>query len=90
MFKKYPIEAQFLGPDPAVLEQLADTARQLMAQMPEVCLITADWEPKVPVLKIDYDQSAARSLGLSRKDVSLSLLAATGGIPIGNFYEGIQ
>lgn len=90
MFKKYPIEAQFLGPDPAVLEQLADTARQLMAQMPEVCLITADWEPKVPVLKIDYDQSAARSLGLSRKDVSLSLLAATGGIPIGNFYEGIH
>lgn len=26
MFKKYPIEAQFTGPDPAVLHQLADSA----------------------------------------------------------------
>lgn len=30
MFKKYPIEAQFLGPDPAVLHQLADSARTIM------------------------------------------------------------
>lgn len=30
MFKKYPIEAQFTGPDPAVLHQLADSARKIM------------------------------------------------------------
>ena len=30
MFKKYPIEAQFLGPDPAVLHRLADSARVIM------------------------------------------------------------
>ena len=90
MFKKYPIEAQFLGPDPAVLHQLADSARTLMEQTPEVCLITTDWEPDVPVLHVEYDQAAARSLGLSRNDVSLSLLTATNGIPIGSFYQGIH
>lgn len=90
MFKKYPIEAQFLGPDPAVLHQLADSARNIMKNTPEVCLITTDWEPQIPVLTIEYDQSAARALGLSRSDVSMSLLTAAGGIPIGSFYEGIH
>lgn len=90
MYKKYPIEAQFLGPDPAVLHQLADSARAIMERTPEVCLITTDWEPQIPVLTIEYDQPAARALGLSRNDVSLSLLTATGGIPIGSFYEGIH
>lgn len=90
MFKKYPIEAQFLGPDPAVLHQLADSARTIMEHSPEVELITTDWDPQVPVLTVEYDQPAARSLGLSRNDVSLSLLTATSGIPIGSFYEGIH
>lgn len=90
MFKKYPIEAQFLGPDPAVLHRLADSARSIMENTPEVYLITTDWEPQIPVLTIEYDQPAARALGLSRNDVSLSLLTATGGIPIGSFYEGIH
>lgn len=90
MFKKYPIEAQFLGPDPAVLHQLADSARAIMERTPEVCLITTDWDPQIPVLTVEYDQPAARALGLSRNDVSLSLLTATGGIPIGFFYEGIR
>lgn len=90
MFKKYPIEAQFLGPDPAVLHQLADSARAIMEQSPEVKLITTDWDPQVPVLTVEYDQPAARALGLSRNDVSLSMLTATSGIPIGSFYEGIH
>lgn len=90
MFKKYPIEAQFMGPDPAVLHQLADSVRSIMENTPEVCLITTDWEPQIPVLSIEYDQAAARASGLSRNDVSMSLLSVNGGIPIGSFYEGIH
>ncbi|EJX05306.1 RND transporter, HAE1/HME family, permease protein [gut metagenome] len=90
MYKKYPIEAQFLGPDPAVLHQLADSARRIIEATPEVYLNTTDWDPQIPVLTIEYDQPAARALGLSRNDVSLSLLTATGGIPIGSFHEGIH
>lgn len=90
MYKKFPIEAMFVGPDPAVLHELADSARRIMEQTEEVCLITTDWEPQTPMLNVEYDQATARSLGLSRNDVSISLLAATSGIPIGTFYEGIQ
>lgn len=90
MYKKYPIEALFTGPDPAVLHALADSARKIMEETPEVSLITTDWEPSMPLLVIDYDQSSARRSGLSRQDISTSVLTAAGGIPVGNFYEGIH
>lgn len=90
MFKKYPIEVLFTGPDPAVLHRLADSARRIMEATPEVELITTDWEPSIPVLSVDYDQSSARRMGLGRQNVSISMLSATGGIPVGTFYEGIH
>lgn len=40
------------------------------------------------MLNIDYDQSAARRMGLSRQDIAVSMLSAAGGIPVGAFYEG--
>lgn len=90
MFKKYPIEACFHGPDPAVLHELCDSAMQIVRHSDMVYLPTTDWEPKVPVLTINYDQPSARISGLSRSDVSMSMLAYTGGIPIGTFYDGIH
>lgn len=90
MFKKYPIEAQFNGPDPAVLAALADSATTIMERSPMVRLVTRDLEPEIPVLKVNYDQAAARLTGLSRKDVSMSLLTAAGGIPLATFYDGIH
>jgi multidrug efflux pump subunit AcrB len=88
MYKKYPIEVQFSGPDPAVLRTLTTRAQEMMRESPDIFLINSDWEAKTPVLRVDYNQPVARGLGLSRQDVGLSLLAATGGIPVGVFYEG--
>lgn len=90
MFKKYPIEACFHGPDPAVLHQLTDSARAIVNASDKVYLPTSDWEPQVPVLTIDYDQASARNSGLSRGDVALSMMAYTGGVPVGTFYDGIH
>ena len=90
MYKKYPIEALFTGPDPAVLHQLADSARAIMDNSPVVTMTTTDWEPAMPVLDIDYNQTAARRSSLSRQDIAASVLTAAGGIPIGYFYEGIH
>ena len=90
MFKKYPIEACFSGPDPAVLHQMVDSARAIVEASDKVYLATSDWEPQVPVLSIDYDQASARNSGLTRSDVALSMMAYTGGVPIGTFYDGIN
>lgn len=88
MYKKYPIEVLFTGPDPAVLHALADSTRRIMEVAPEVYSITTDWEPAVPLLDIDYEQASARRSGLTRQDISTSVLTAAGGIPVGDFYEG--
>lgn len=90
MFKKYPIEACFHGPDPAVLHRLTDSARAIVEASDLVYLPTSDWEPKVPVLTIDYDQAAARTNALSRGDIALSMMAYTNGVPVGVFYDGIH
>ncbi len=90
MFKKYPIEAQLLGPDPAVLHQLADSVLMAMRRAATVHLIRTDWEDRVPLLDVAYDQPSARPLALSRGDVGNSLLAATEGMPIGTFKEGTR
>ena len=88
MYKKYPIEVQFNGPDPAVLKDLTAQAERIMRENPHTRLVCNDWEPETPVLVVDYNQPVARRLGLSRSDVGLSLLSATGGIPTGTFYDG--
>ena len=90
MYKKYPIEVLFTGPDPAILHALADSVRMIMEQSSEVCLITTDWEPSMPLLAIDYEQSLARRSGLNRQNISMSVLTAAGGIPVGTFYEGVH
>lgn len=90
MYKKFPIEAQFSGPDPAVLHSLVKQAREKVEQLDEVTLITTNWDEKVPVITVEYDQTLARNAGIGRKDVSVSLLAVTNGIPISSFYDGIH
>jgi len=88
MFKKYPIEACFRGPDPQVLHELSDSAMAIINKSDKVYLPTSDWERKVPVLTVDYNQAAARNSCISRSEVSLSMMAYTGGIPIGKYYDG--
>ena len=90
MYKKYPIEAQFSGSDPAVLHALSDSCKAIIQRTGAVRLITTDWEPKVPVLTVHYNETNARRIGLSRKAVGTSLLVSTDGIPVGNFYNGIH
>ncbi len=88
MYKKFPIEVLFTGPDPAVLKDLTAQAKAIMEEEPTAILVTDDWEPMTPVLQADYFQPTARAAGLSRQDVSMSLLAATDGLPVGSYYEG--
>lgn len=88
MYKKFPIEVQFNGPDPAILRDLTAQALEIMHKNSSTRLECKDWEPKFPVIVANYNQPTARSLGLSRSDIAISLLAATEGIPTGVFYDG--
>lgn len=88
MYKKFPIEVQFNGPDPEILRSLTAQAQEIMHKNSNTRLECNDWEPKAPVMVVNYNQPTARLLGLSRTDIAISLLAATEGIPSGVFYDG--
>ena len=90
MYKKYPIEICFSGPDPQVLHALTDSAMAIVRDCKLITLPTTDWEPKVPLLLVDYNQSQARTSGLSRGDIALSIMGYTDGIPVGVYYNGIS
>ena len=90
MYQPYPIEAQFMGPDPAVLKSLTDQAEQIMESSSKNMLVRNSWEPQTPSLMVKYNQPVARNIGLTREDISLSLLTSTGGLPVGSFYKGDQ
>ncbi len=90
MYKQFPIEAEFTGPDATVLRDLTAQAKEIMNSSGALYMVTSDWEAKTPVFIVDYNQPVARRIGLSREDLGLSLLAATDGIPIGTFYEGTE
>lgn len=90
MFMRYPIELCFLGPDPAVLHQLADTAKTIIRNKGLMDPITSDWMPRYPTLHVPYHQPSARQKGITRSDVGMSLMSATDGLPVGVFYSGTE
>ena len=90
MFMRYPIELRFLGSDPAVLHQLADTAMTIVRNKGIMAPVTSDRMPRYPTLHVDYNQPSARQKGITRSDVGLSLMSATDGLPVGMFYSGTE
>lgn len=90
MYQPYAVEAQFTGPDPAVLKTLTAQAEDIMRKSPKTMLVKNSWEPQTPTLMVQYNQPVARSIGLTRQDIAMSLLTSTGGIPVGSFYKGEQ
>lgn len=88
MYEKFPVELMFTGPDPAVLKELTTKAEEIMRKEPTAMLVRRDWDPMVPVLSVEYDQPIARTAGLSRTDIGMSMLSATDGLPVGAYYEG--
>ena len=89
MFMRYPIELRFVGPDPAVLHQLTDSAMTIAKKLAVVDPMKSDWDPKVPTMMVDYDQTHARNKDISRSEVGMSLMSATDGIPVGSMYDGV-
>lgn len=90
MFKEYPIELEFRGPDPAVLRDLSAQAVAIMQSNDQTLMARSNWFPRVPALRVEYDQPRALRSGLSRQDIGLSLLSATYGLPLGTFYDGVE
>jgi len=86
----HTVEVELAGPDPAVLRDLSARAQEIFRNNPyaDPYTIEDDWEPMGKALTARYVQQAASRAGTSRSDVSNAILAATDGLPIGEYFEG--
>ena len=82
------IEAEFSGPDPAVLRRLADAAKAIMTADGGAISIQDDWRQPVAIIEPVYSSSKGRRLGISRQDLSTSLLTNFSGREVGVYREG--
>lgn len=81
------IEAAFRGPDPAVLRQLAEQAKAIMAEDPQALAIQDDWRQQVPVVSPKYDMAAAQRAGVTPAELNDALNRTLSGTTVGVFRE---
>ncbi len=85
----YEIEAQFTGPDPEVLKELAEKAKEIMRNEPDAVHVNDDWQNPVMTLAPEYSINKAGKLGISRSDLANALSVSTDGLAVGIMNEGI-
>lgn len=81
------VQARLLGPDPAVLRQLADKVLKVIEDDGGAVCVRSDWrEPEKVIRPAILDQQAARN-GLTRVDIARALEAGFEGRTVGLFRE---
>lgn len=84
------IEAEFSGPDPVVLRELADKAKAIMAADGGAISIKDDWRQPVSVVEVKYSDDNGRRLGISREDLANALRTNFSGRAVGVYREEDQ
>ncbi|MEM1264378.1 MAG: efflux RND transporter permease subunit, partial [Pseudomonadota bacterium] len=82
------IEAEFSGPDPAILRRLVNEAKAIMHADGRAILIKDDWQAQVPVVTPVYSPNKGERVGITRKDVAEALADNFDGTRRGFYREG--
>ena len=82
------IEARFIGPDPDVLRGLAVQAKEIFRQDHNAVGIRDDWRERSKMIRPQLNESAARRLGVSKRDLDRALLGSFSGVNVGLYREG--
>ncbi|MGI9478254.1 MAG: efflux RND transporter permease subunit, partial [Hyphomicrobiaceae bacterium] len=81
------IEAEFTGPDPVVLRELAEKAKAVYAAEGAIA-IKDDWRNMIKVVRPRVNEENARRLGLTQRDIAKAIAARFDGESIGVYREG--
>lgn len=81
------VEARFIGPDAAILRDLAEQAKRIMADAGAIA-IKDNWREQVPVIRPAINVASARRLGLTQGEISGALYGHLTGSSIGTYREG--
>ncbi len=82
------IEAGFKGPDRHVLRQLAEQAKAIIHNDPNLIAVQDDWRQQGPVLPPVYSAQEAPRLGLTPQAISAAIAQPLTGRNVGVYREG--
>jgi copper/silver efflux system protein len=87
---KSPIGIKVLGPDPAVLQRIAERIETVAKTMPGVASAVADRAAGGRYVDVTVRRDAAARYGLTQAQVQGLIQTAVGGAPIGETVEGVE
>lgn len=86
----WPVQFRVMGPDIAVLRQLGDRVRVIMAQDPHTIDPHLAWGEQVPVLFLKLDQARLAALGLTPQGIAEQTQLLLSGTPVTQLRENIR
>ncbi|HEJ9096130.1 TPA: efflux RND transporter permease subunit [Serratia odorifera] len=89
-YSPYPVAYRIMGPDPAMLREIAAQAQAIMQASPMMRTVNTDWGARVPTLHFSLDQDRLQSVGLSSNAVAQQLQFLLSGVPITSVREDIR
>lgn len=84
----FPVQFRVIGPDPAVVRDIAYRVRDVVRQSPLVRDTQLDWNEQVRSVKVQVDQDKARQLGLSSADIQGLVQTTLDGAPVTQIRRG--
>ena len=84
----FPVQFRIIGPDPAVVRDIAYRVRDVVRQSTLVRDTQLDWNEQVRSVKVQVDQDKARQLGLSSADVQGLVQTTLDGAPVTQIRRG--
>lgn len=84
----FPVQFRVVGPDKAVVRDIAYKVRDIVRQSPLVRDTQLDWNEQVRSVKVQVDQDKARQLGLTSADIQGLLQTTLDGAPITQIRRG--
>lgn len=71
-----------------MLRQLAEQAKAIMHNDPNLIAVQDDWRQQVPVLQPVYSAQEAQRLGLTTQEISAAIAQTLNGRNVGVYREG--
>jgi len=84
----FPVQFRVIGPDKAVVRDIAYRVRDVVRQSPLVRDTQLDWNEQVRSVKVQVDQDKARQLGLSSADIQGLVQTTLDGAPVTQIRRG--
>ena len=84
----FPVQFRVIGPDPAVVREIAYRVRDAVRQSPLVRDTQLDWNEQVRSMRVVVDQDKARQLGLTTADIQGLVQTTLDGSPVTQIRRG--